>query len=217
MKHYLFIDEISMLSRSFYVKLCHIISTAMEKGNDEIFGGINVILVGDFHQFPPIFACRSAPLYWPENATHDSKEDILGPKIFEQFSTVVELKEQIRIRDEIWHNILQHVCYGNCRQEDIDIIKNLIITNKNCPPTDYSIPPWKNAKLVTPCHAVRTQWNSAATGNTVPKRIIDYIYVLLKIQLVDDQSIMKKKSQFYHVQKEQSHKLIVEVLLKKQN
>lgn len=57
---------------------------------------------------------------------------------------------------------MQHVCYGNCRQRDIDIIKNLIITNKNCPPTDYSIPPWKNAKLVTPCHAVRTQWNSAA-------------------------------------------------------
>ena len=54
-------------------------------------------------------------------------------------------------------------------------------------------------------------------GNTVPKCIIDYIYVLLKIQLVDDQSIMKKKSQFYHVHKEQNYKLIMEVLLKKQN
>ena len=108
-RRYLIIDEVLMLSRSFFAKLCHIISTAMERENDEVFGGMNVILVGDFHQFPPVVARRSAPLYWPTDARHDSEEDILGRKIFEQFSTVVELKQQIRVRDKIWHRVLQHV------------------------------------------------------------------------------------------------------------
>jgi hypothetical protein len=94
-KHYLIIDEISMLSRSFFAKLCRIISIAMEREHDKIFGGLNVILSGDFHQFPPVVARRSAPLYWPADTRHDSEDDILGRKILEQFSTVVQLKEQI--------------------------------------------------------------------------------------------------------------------------
>ena len=161
-KHYFIIDEVSMLSRKFFATLSRIISTAMEKGNDNIFGGLNVILVGDFHQFPPVVASQSAPLYWPANAGRDSEDDILGRKIFEQFLTVVQLKRQIRIRDMEWNDVLGHVRRGNCRQRHIDIIKKLIITNPACPPTDFSKAPWKDARLITPRHAVRAQWNSAA-------------------------------------------------------
>jgi len=151
-----------MLSRTFFSKLCHIISTAMESEEEKLFGGLNVILGGDFHQFPPVVARQSAPLYWPVDSRHDSEDDILGRKIFEQFTTVVQLKEQIRIRDATWLDVLQHVRHGKCRQEHIDIIKRLIITNSNCPPTDFSSFPWKEARLVTPRHAVRNQWNAAA-------------------------------------------------------
>jgi hypothetical protein len=161
-KRYLIIDEVSMLSRCFFARFSRIISTAMEVMNEQIFGGLNVILVGHFHQFPPVVARRSAPLYWPADSRHDSEEDILGRKIFEQFSTVVRLNKQVRVRDEIWHDVLQHVRYGNCQQHHIDIIKKLVITNPDCSPTDYNSFPWKDARLVTPRHAVRTQWNSAA-------------------------------------------------------
>ena len=161
-KRYLIIDEISMLSRSFFAKLCRILSTAMEVENHKIFGNLNVILCGDFHQFPPVVAGRTAPLYWPVDLTHDSEDDILGRKIFEQFTTVVQLKEQIRVQDPTWLDVLQHVRYGNCRQHHIDIIKNLIITNPNCPHTNFDTSPWKDARLVTPRHSVRNQWNSAA-------------------------------------------------------
>lgn len=98
-RKYLFIDEVSMLSRSFLTKLCWIISTAMESKEDEVFGGLNVVLVGDFHQFPPVIAHRSAPLYWPANSRHDSEDDIFGRKIYEQLTTVVQLHQQIRIQD----------------------------------------------------------------------------------------------------------------------
>ena len=161
-RKYLFIDEVSMLSRSFLAKLCRIISTAMESKEDEVFGGLNVVLVGDFHQFPPVIARRSAPLYWPANSRHDSEDDIFGRKIYEQFTTVVQLHQQIRIQDPEWYDLLQHVRYGNCLQHHIDALKKLIITHPDCPPTDYNAPPWNEAKLVTPRHAVRLQWNSAA-------------------------------------------------------
>ena len=41
-------------------------------------------------------------------------------------------------------------------------MKKLVITHPECPPTYYNSPPWNDAKLVTPRHAVRLQWNSAA-------------------------------------------------------
>jgi hypothetical protein len=133
-----------MLSRTFLAKLSQIISIATESENDTIFGGLNVILVFDFHQFPPVVARRSAPLYYPAETSRDSEDDVLGQKIYEQFTIVVQLKKQIRVQDEIWHDVLQHVRHGNCRQEHIDIIKSLIVTDPNCAPTDYNSFPWKD-------------------------------------------------------------------------
>ena len=77
-KQYLIIDKISMLLRTFFAKLYHIISTAMETDEDKIFGGLNMILSGDFHQFPPVVTQQSAPLYWPVDSRHDSEDNILG-------------------------------------------------------------------------------------------------------------------------------------------
>ena len=92
-KHYFIIDEVSMLSQSFFAKLSQIISTAMEMEDEKAFGGLNVILVRDFHQFLPVVACQSAPLYWPADPRHNAEDDVLGQKIFEQFTTVVQLNK----------------------------------------------------------------------------------------------------------------------------
>ena len=148
------IDEASMLSRPFLAKLSQIISTVMEKGDDEMFGGLNVVMVGDFHQFPPVVSRQSVPLYWPADPRQDMEDEILGRKIYEQFTIVVQLNQQIRIKDPEWHEVLQHVRYGNCQQQHINIIRKLVITDMECPPTNYADYPWKNARLVTPQHAV---------------------------------------------------------------
>ena len=60
----------------------------MEVVGEEIFGGLNMILTGDFHQFPPVVARCSAPLYWPADPKHDTEDEILGRKIYKQFMTV---------------------------------------------------------------------------------------------------------------------------------
>jgi hypothetical protein len=93
---------------------------------------LNVILrvIGNFHQFPPVIARRSAPLYWPADIIHDSEDVVLGQKIFEQFTTVVHLKQQIRVKDPVWHNVLQHIHYGNCHQEHITSGKRGLVLEK---------------------------------------------------------------------------------------
>ena len=142
--------------------MSRIILIALEIEEESVFGGLNVIGIGDFHQFPPVVTCQSAPLYWPVDSRRGTEEEILGRNIFEQFTTVVQLKKQMRVRGPKWHDLLQHVQYGNCLQHHIDELKKLIITNPKCPPTDYNSPPWSDARLVTPRHAICTQWNSAA-------------------------------------------------------
>jgi hypothetical protein len=77
-KKYLIIDEMSMLSRQFLAKLSKIITTVLccdDIGDDSLpFGGLNVVLVGDFHQFPPVVAGRAAPLYYPNNQHFDNTD-----------------------------------------------------------------------------------------------------------------------------------------------
>ena len=88
----------------------------MEVENEKVFRGLNVILVRDFHQFSLVVAHMTAPLYWPADPRHDSEDEILGWKIFEQFTSVIQLKKQIQVQDPEWHDVLQHVRYRNCHQ-----------------------------------------------------------------------------------------------------
>ena len=66
------------------------------------FGGINVIICGDFHQFLPVAALTYEALYYPANIQKDSTDVLLGHAIYEEFVTVVILKEQIHCIDPVW-------------------------------------------------------------------------------------------------------------------
>lgn len=97
-KHYFIIDEISMVSHEMFMKLSSIISRAKAHNGtvcDEPFRGLNVILVGDFHQFPPVAAKPSASLYWPCNPEKDTDKDMMGRRLYEQLDVVVQLKTQV--------------------------------------------------------------------------------------------------------------------------
>ena len=148
-----------MVSREMFAKLSSIVSRAKagDTTTDEPFRGLNVILVGDFHQFPPVATKPSAALYWPCNLDKDTDKDMLGRKLYEQFDVVVQLKTQVRVTDPEWLDLLQHVCHGNCQENHIAMLQQLVLTNQNCPPTDFTVMPWKEALLVTPRHAVRIQ------------------------------------------------------------
>ncbi|THH14182.1 hypothetical protein EW146_g6117 [Bondarzewia mesenterica] len=165
---YLVLDESSMLSRSFFAKLSRHISIAKTGSTteDKPFGGVNVILCGDFHQFPPVATKKRASLYYPANASAgDSPEDCLGHLLYEQFLTVVILREQVRVRDPVWRDFLRHLWHGQVESRHINMLKTLTLMNSDHQNIDFHQDPWNNAVLVTPRHSVRISWNDAALRN----------------------------------------------------
>ena len=100
-KHYLVINEYSMIAMTFLVMLSCNISISKEGSSSEkpgySFGGISIILCGSLHQIPPVAKASQDLLYQPINIAKDSIECQIRRAIFEEFTTVVILKEQIRV------------------------------------------------------------------------------------------------------------------------
>ena len=66
---------------------------------------------------------------------------------------------QVRVTDEPWLDLLQHIQHGDCTEEQLSMLHRLVLTHEECPPTDFSSAPWSDALLVTPRHAVCMKWN----------------------------------------------------------
>ena len=130
------------------------------------FGGVNVILFGDLHQFPPVKNLPGA-LFCKTNKKNRAS---VGLAIYHQFETVVTLTEQMRIRDTRWMELLGRSREGECTEEDLKILQKLVLTNPDCVVSDFSVAPWNEVILVTPRHSARTYWNKAALHKHCPHR-----------------------------------------------
>ncbi|KAG1849316.1 hypothetical protein C8R48DRAFT_750240 [Suillus tomentosus] len=146
-KHYcyLIVDEVSMIgvtlelalgTKTFLANLSRNIRIGkMETGkppSSHSFGGINIIISGDFHQFPPVATALTEALYFPVNFAHNLTEAQLSRTIFEEFTTVVILTEQV-------HHHIKMLC-------------TLVLSDPHCLLTDFATKPWNKAVL----------WNEAA-------------------------------------------------------
>lgn len=91
----LVVDEVSMLSKHLFVTLEYI--ARVVRGNNLLFGGIQVIACGDFSQLPPVSS---------------SDEEGSSDYVFES---------------QIWHEVLPHsvVLSEVVRQKDLAFVKNL--------------------------------------------------------------------------------------------
>src|SRR5260370_36518921 len=100
-----------MVSHTMLLKTSTILGMIMSevKGiwEDKPFGGMNMIMSGDFHQFPPVRGGWRATLYWPSTAI-DCSEEAVGSTLYARFKMVVILKEQICMTDKKWNQLLQH-------------------------------------------------------------------------------------------------------------
>ncbi|CEL56332.1 hypothetical protein RSOLAG1IB_11903 [Rhizoctonia solani AG-1 IB] len=165
---YLIIDEYSMLSKEFLACLSRHISIAKMEYDSSVgslpFGGVNVILGGDLHQFPPVAAPSRGALYHPTNLNQgDIDQDAgAGRAIYERFTTVIKLTKQVRVVDQIWRDFLDRLRRGMVNEKDITMLKSIVLTHPTCVPTEFGSEEWKDAVLITPRHAVRTRWNKAA-------------------------------------------------------
>jgi ATP-dependent exoDNAse (exonuclease V) alpha subunit len=164
---YLIIDEYSMISKTFLSQLSRNISVGKQGSESRLddgmsFGGINVILCGDLHQFPPVAKAPYEALYHPFKTSYEKIEVQLGRKIYEEFSTVVVLKEQIRVTDIGWRDFLRRLRAGQVTKEDVQMLKSLILEQHQSAEAEQQNRNWIDAPLVTSRHAVRTRWNEEA-------------------------------------------------------
>ena len=156
---WLTIDEKSMLTTpllAYLAQVTSVVRTGIFSVKPSIpFANISVVLLGDFHQFPPV-ANKSNALYNPLPSGDIPQR---GRSLYEQFEMVVRLDEQMRITDPLWDCILTRARNGECTAKDLAEIDSLVLTNKNCSIPDFTVPPWCECILVTPRNAVQSLWN----------------------------------------------------------
>ena len=113
-------------------------------------------------QFPPVAVAPTEALYYASDLSRDSTDAQLGRAIFEEFTVVIILKEQVRATDEVWCDFLTHLRHGQVREHHIKMLRTLVVTDSTKSSPDFDTKPWNDAGLVTPRHAVRKLWNESA-------------------------------------------------------
>jgi hypothetical protein len=120
MCQYLVIDEFSMIRKSFLSLLSRNIGIGKENGSSPnssaSFGGLSVILCGDLHQFPPVETASYEALYRPTKSATEPEDVQMGRRIYQEFNTVVVLKEQRRVTDTEWLGFLQNLRNGQVQE-----------------------------------------------------------------------------------------------------
>jgi ATP-dependent exoDNAse (exonuclease V) alpha subunit len=110
----LIIDEISMMDNQLFELINNLLKYI--KNNNIAFGGIQVILVGDFHQLPPVENdyCFTSPI-WNELRL-----------------TSIILTEIIRQKDDDdLKKILEEIRNEKISEKTMEILKNMVITDKD--------------------------------------------------------------------------------------
>jgi len=123
----LIIDEVSMLTPELFEKLDYIGRNIRRFNADLPFGGIQIILSGDFFQLPPInkqenkkdsrVFCFESPLW----------KELIGDNI-------IELTDIIRQQDPVFQKCLNEIRIGTCSEET----KNLLEKRLNAKPENLN-------------------------------------------------------------------------------
>lgn len=138
----LIIDEISMIDRPLF-ELLDMVARAVRR-NDEPFGGIQIIVVGDFFQLPPVpnkFAksarefCFESPVW---NRLGFGYTDECG-YMHCNFVNMVTLKQVVRQSDVDFANLLNEIRIGEINNRQLDVLNSCVVYKKP-PPTDGIVP-----------------------------------------------------------------------------
>uniref|UniRef100_A0A914VT25 ATP-dependent DNA helicase PIF1 n=1 Tax=Plectus sambesii TaxID=2011161 RepID=A0A914VT25_9BILA len=113
---HLIIDEISMIDADFFTKMEHV--ARYVRGNDRPFGGIQLILCGDFFQLPPVTPFGVERKFCFESAAWLSC-----------VARTIVLKEVRRQSDSQYVSVLQQIRFGRCGAAAANLLNE---TRNNC-------------------------------------------------------------------------------------
>lgn len=108
----LIIDEISMVSAKFFESISTVGSIL--RNNPLPFGGIRLLMFGDFLQLPPINKSQDEAMFVFETDAWKS----IKP-------TVIQLNDIVRQSDSIFKDVLSGIRYGICSEPAYDFIQSL--------------------------------------------------------------------------------------------
>ncbi len=131
---YIFLDEISMVAcHELYAISARL--SAITKVFDQPFGGMNMIFAGDFAQLPPTTGVslynNSVAGCLDINMSLRQQENTIGKLLWQQVTTVVILKENLRQReaseaDKKFRTALENMRYALCTPQDIAFLKSRV-------------------------------------------------------------------------------------------
>ena len=106
------IDEISMVSYEMFVHIHRRLNDI--KCNDSVFGGVNVVCLGDFYQLPPV-----APGSFIFSGTSEKTH------LWRDLFTMIELTQNMRQKDDlIYAELLLRVRTACHTKEDVELLKS---------------------------------------------------------------------------------------------
>jgi hypothetical protein len=163
---YVFIDEISMVScQDFYcidLQLKYITGLL-----DVPFGGINVVVAGDFAQLPParpysLYSGVVSRVQLPRQKPKEL-EETLGLLLWHQFVTVVILRQNMRQssespEDSKLRHALERMRYKSCNKADIDFLLSRIPAFNNT--IDLGDEKWRDVAIITARNCHKDQINT---------------------------------------------------------
>jgi ATP-dependent DNA helicase PIF1 len=119
----LVIDEISMMSAALFEKLNHICKHF--KKSKKFFGGIQLILTGDFLQLQPIFNQNKMISNEPEDTRLLVESDVYLKQFNMKNKNIIILKDNFRQHgDESYMNLLLRLRVNKHTKDDIKLLKD---------------------------------------------------------------------------------------------
>jgi len=167
----LIIDEISMMKRVQLVQLDRRLRIA-KRVPGVPFGGIHIVLVGDFLQLPPVGA---DPIYGdPSLKPRSTATDFAGFQLWRDFEDVILLEESVRFQeDPQWGRGCHDARLGIWKPEFVELINSRVITQHERPLMEW-ISGGGRTTFVTPDNSTRVSINNlfiSKTASLLPKDV----------------------------------------------
>ena len=138
----LIIDEISMIDRPLF-ELLDKVAKEIRRNHESPFGGIQVVVVGDFLQLPPVPSkysktrefCFESPVW---NDLGLGFTDEYG-YIHSDAMNTITLNEVVRQNDDNFAALLNEVRVGSLSDYHLEVLNSCVVHHKT-PPTDGIVP-----------------------------------------------------------------------------
>ncbi|CAF4199822.1 unnamed protein product [Adineta steineri] len=197
---YLIIDEISMAELRLIARLNEILTPGKRAPPEIPFGGINVILFGDYIQYMPVL---DKPLYSnldSESSTRLGTEaDVqyrVGRSLVLQIYTVAQLTKQMRTEDQKYLTLLNHLRMGDTTDADFDYLCTRIIGPGQAVQS-LKERPWCDAPILVFRNQVRTEINNRAAVDKAKEAGIPLVVVVahdkIRSKISEDDAIYVRR------------------------